>query len=456
MRLILLSGGSGKRLWPLSNDYRSKQFIKVMDSENPTDDSQTSMIQRVWARLNEIDLANSAVIAASRVQQEVIQSQLGNDVPLVLEPVKRDTFPAICLASSFLHTKMNVHDDEVIVVMPVDVDADDGFYHTIKQLALEFETSEAKIGLIGLKPTQPSEKFGYILTEPKNTHSTLLKIDRFIEKPSVAEASNLIELGALWNCGVFAFRLGYILKLLEAGNWPTRYEEFLDKYHLMPTISFDYQVVEKEESVVVWPYTGRWNDLGTWNEWTETMPKRLNGKGIISEDSMNTHIINELQIPVIVMGISNAVIAASPDGILVTDKEMSQKLKDVVQSISARPMYEETLYGWYRVIDVANKFSDQQVMTKRVHIWAGKHMSYQIHANRDEIWTIINGQAEVVIDDRRFQANAGDVFHIQVGSKHAIRALHDVDLIEVQMGKLISEDDVIRLDYDWIGSKVSI
>ncbi|NEW06388.1 hypothetical protein GK047_10230 [Paenibacillus sp. SYP-B3998] len=242
MKIILLSGGSGKRLWPLSNDYRSKQFIKVMGTDNPMHECQTSMLQRVWAHLNVNDLADSVVITASGIQQEVIQSQLGDEVPLVLEPVKRDTFPAISLASSFLHTHKNVRDDEVIVVMPVDVDADEGFYASIKQLAIEFEVSKANIGLIGLNPTHPSEKFGYILTEPFQKHATLLKVDRFVEKPSNVEASNLISLGALWNCGVFAFRLGYLLGRLEAENWPTQYEDLLTKYHLMPAISFAYQI----------------------------------------------------------------------------------------------------------------------------------------------------------------------------------------------------------------------
>lgn len=136
MKIILLSGGSGKRLWPLSNDYRSKQFIKVMNSDNGINESQTSMIQRVWNNLKKYDLASSAVIAASRVQQEVIESQLGDDVTLVLEPVKRDTFPAICLASSFLHTKWYVNEDEVVVVMPVDVEADEGFLLLLGSLRL--------------------------------------------------------------------------------------------------------------------------------------------------------------------------------------------------------------------------------------------------------------------------------------------------------------------------------
>lgn len=448
MRMILLSGGSGKRLWPLSNDYRSKQFIKVMNNDDSSDETQTSMIQRVWSSLKRYDLASSAIIAASRVQQEVIQSQIEDEVPLVLEPVRKDTFPAICLASSYLYSKYDVKEDEVIVVMPVDVEADEGFYASIRQLAIDFESSTANIGLIGLKPTHPSEKFGYILTDSSQKDVSLLKIDRFVEKPAIEKASELIALGALWNCGVFVFRLGYMLQLLDSGGWPRSYEKLLNQYHLMPTISFDYEVVEKEENVVVKSYEGKWNDLGTWDEWTTTMSNHINGKGILSEDSINTHIVNELQIPVVVMGISNAVIAVSPDGILVSDKKQSSKLKDLIKPISARPMYEETLYGWYRVIDVEKNAINQQVVTKRVHVWAGKHISYHVHAKRDEIWTIISGKAEVVIDERCFSVSAGDVVHIIAGYKHGIRSIDGVDLIEVQIGEIVNEEDIIRCDYD--------
>ncbi|QJD86028.1 sugar phosphate nucleotidyltransferase [Cohnella herbarum] len=459
MRLIVLSGGSGKRLWPLSNDYRSKQFIKVMDSDTSSDEStdeyRTSMIQRVWAKLQEHNLAESAVIAASRAQQEIIQSQIGAEVPLVLEPTRRDTFPAICLASSFLHSRMSADDDEIIVVMPVDVEADDSFYSSIKQLAQLFQTSSANLGLIGLKPTHPSEKFGYILTNAAQEQATLLNIDRFVEKPSIEEASELIENGALWNCGVFAFRLGYILRLLDERSLPKEYGRLSSQYHLLPAISFDYQIVERENNIVVHPYQGNWSDLGTWNDWTETMPNRMNGKGILSDDCENTCVINELQIPIVVMGVSNAIIAASPDGILVVDRSVSSKIKDVIQDISARPMYQETEYGWCRVIDEDNQQINRQVVTKKVQIWAGKHISYHVHAHRNEIWTLISGKAEIVVDERQFIARSGDIIHVQAGSKHAIKAIEAVNLIEVQIGEKVDEEDITRYDIDWNDYKLS-
>ncbi|SDX31458.1 sugar phosphate nucleotidyltransferase [Paenibacillus sp. CF384] len=453
MRIILLSGGSGKRLWPLSNDYRSKQFMRVMAAQDPSEDVQTSMIQRVWAKLEEHGLAAYSVIAASKDQQEIIQAQIGHEVPLVLEPSRKDTFPAICLASSFLRSELKVNADEVVVVMPVDVDADDSFFSSIKQLAVQFNDTVGNLGLMGLKPTHPSEKFGYILAGAVHEQSKLLQIDRFVEKPSIEEASALINQGALWNCGVFAFRLQYMLDLLQEGSWPVDYERLLLHYASLPSISFDYQVVEREHSILVYPYDGRWNDLGTWDEWTETMPHRLNGKGILSDDSVNTYIINELQIPVVVMGITDAIVAASPDGILVIDREASPRLKDLVQSISSRPMYEETEYGWYRIIDEENQSESRQVVTKRVHIWAGKWIPYHEHEFRDEIWTFISGTAEVLVNERRFHAKAGDVIHIPSGTKHAIKAIDPINLIEVQIGNPISDSDLRRCDYDWEATK---
>lgn len=246
----------------------------------------------------------------------------------------------------------------------------------------------------------------------------------------------------------FVFRLGYMLKLLEQNGWPTRHEELLQQYHLLPSISFDYQVVEREPNIVVKPYFGRWNDLGTWNEWTATMSCHIHGKAIMSDDCHNTHIINELQIPIVTMGVTDAVIVASPDGILVADKRSTPKLKDLVHTLTSRPMFEETRYGWYRVIDVNNS-SGQQVLTKRVHIWPGKHISYQSHSRRVEIWTIIRGKAEIVIDDQQFYASAGDMIRIESCTRHAIKAIEEVDMIEVQIGESISDEDIKRFEYNW-------
>ncbi|WP_165979948.1 sugar phosphate nucleotidyltransferase [Paenibacillus dendritiformis] len=448
MKLILLSGGSGKRLWPLSNDSRSKQFIKVNRSIEEDDRIRLSMLQRVWQQIEGAGLEHSAVIAAARTQEELIVTQLGAVAPLVLEPERRDTFPAIALACAYMHSEMRMSGDEVIVVMPVDVDVDDDYYEELKTMAAIAAQSEEGIVLMGIAPANPSEKYGYIIPAPgQASDQNLLKVQHFIEKPPSSEAEMWIGLGALWNAGVFAFRLEYILRILRQGGWPLRYDELVRQYHLLPQNSFDYEVVEKEARIAVKPFTGRWNDLGTWNEWTEQMKEQLYGKGVVSSDSENTHVINELDIPVVVLGISNAVVVASPDGILISDKAESVRLKQMVQTVSTRPMYKETLYGWYSILHMGEPTQDQQSLTKRVHIYAGKQISYQVHYKRSEMWTIVRGKAEVTVDGLSYTASAGDVVRILPGAKHGIKAITTVDLIEIQVGESIEEEDIVRFEY---------
>ncbi|MCY9513102.1 sugar phosphate nucleotidyltransferase [Paenibacillus apiarius] len=435
MKLVLLSGGSGKRLWPLSNDSRSKQFIRVKHSNENDDQMRFSMLQKVWEQIKKAGLQQSAVIAAGRGQQELLLSQLDHDVPLVLEPERRDTFPAIALACTYLHSVLNTAEDEVIVVMPVDVDVDDDYFAELRALANGLAHAEDNLALMGIQPSYPAEKYGYIIPAPdQGLQQSLLKVQRFIEKPAAPEAEKWIKLGALWNCGVFAFRLSYVLRILKQNGWPTLYEDLIAHYEWLPQNSFDYEVVEKEKQISVKPFAGRWNDLGTWNEWTEQMKEPMYGKGYVSKDCLNTHVINELNIPVVALGITDAVIVASPDGILISDKAASTGLKQVVQTLSMPPMYQEALYGWYTILHLGDAMGEYGSVTKRVHMYAGKQMSDQKHAHRSELWTLIRGEALVCIEDgRRFTARAGDSIQIPPGSKHSIKAITAVDLIVIQI-----------------------
>lgn len=212
MKLILLSGGSGSRLWPLSNNARSKQFLKVLKNENQP---LKSMVQRVWGQLNDVGLAESTIIATSKSQVEMIQSQLNSHVDLVIEPVRRDTFPAIVLAASYLYSIKKASLEEVVSVLPVDPYVEARFFERILDMEAALKTSQADIALIGVQPTFPSSKYGYIVPETITETSDYHVVNRFVEKPEEDLAENLINDGALWNCGVFSFKLGYIIKLLE-------------------------------------------------------------------------------------------------------------------------------------------------------------------------------------------------------------------------------------------------
>jgi mannose-1-phosphate guanylyltransferase len=444
MKLVLLSGGSGKRLWPLSNDVRSKQFLKILSNK---DNELESMVQRVWNQLGAINMQESTVIATSKSQVDLIYSQLGNNVNIITEPERRDTFPAIALAATYLFSEMSIDEDEVIAVLPVDPYVDDDYFNRVLDLEKAIIESDADLALMGVSPTYPSSKYGYIV--PNKENESIITVNHFKEKPTEDEATKLIEKGALWNCGVFAFRLGRIINMIENNGLPIVYKELLKNYNFLPKNSFDYEVVEKTEKIVAIDYAGGWKDLGTWNTLTEEMGSEVIGKALTSETTKNTHVINELDIPVTVMGINNAIIAVSPDGILVADKQESHKIKELVSGFNFRPMFEERRWGWYRVLDYTKYEDGKEVLTKRIGVQAGKNLSYQMHKYRSETWTIIKGEGVFALNGQLRVVRAGDVLEIPVGSKHALKAVNDLEIIEVQRGSQLIEEDIERIFMTW-------
>lgn len=448
MRLILLSGGSGKRLWPLSNDSRSKQFLKLLPSPN---NGLESMVQRVWRQLESAGLQDKACIATGKGQTDILVGQLGDSVPIIVEPERRDTYPAIALAATYLYSIQGVSLNEVIVVLPVDPYVEDAFFEKIKQLEPILHASKADIALMGVRPTYPSEKYGYIVPKEKigEGRNDYIQVSHFTEKPLEDQAKQLMQLNALWNCGVFAFTLDFMISHLMHRELPIQFEEMLKQYHRISKTSFDYEVVERSTNIVAAPYYGYWKDLGTWNTLTEEMGVRQLGKGVVAEDCSNTHLVNELDLPVTLLGVSDVVVAASPDGILVSLKDASPRVKDVMKHMEQRPMYEERRWGWYKVLDFGKLPNGDEVLTKRIGILAGRHLSYHMHFKRSEIWTVISGSGQMLLDDQVQRVKPGDVLRIPVGARHSILAEEDLDIIEVQTGTELIEDDVVRLAMDW-------
>ncbi|MGI2327615.1 sugar phosphate nucleotidyltransferase [Planococcus sp. YIM B11945] len=445
MRLVLLSGGSGKRLWPLSSDARSKQFLKVLSD---SDGNKVSMLQRVWGQLQDANLAEKSIVATSTSQADMIKTQLGMDVEIVMEPERRDTFPAIALAAVYLYSVCKTSLNEVIGILPVDPFVENHFYQKVKEMENALLTSEADLALIGVTPTYPSTKYGYIVSE-KNNSIHYSNVDYFKEKPTAEQAEDLISKKALWNCGVFAFKLGYIIKFLKEKNIPVEYNKLLKRYHTLVKSSFDYEIVEKAKRVISLQYDGYWKDLGTWNTLTEEMAGCITGNGIIDKEVENSHIVNELDIPITLLGLNNIVVAASPDGILVADKEASTKVKEYSQKLNNRPMYEERRWGWYRVLEYTKYPEGNQVLVKRLGVNAGKHLSYQMHYKRSEVWTIIKGEGVFVFNDQLSHVRTGDVLHIPLSAKHTLRATTDMEIIEVQTGSELVEEDIFRTTDKW-------
>lgn len=443
MKLILLSGGSGKRLWPLSNETRSKQFLKVLERDDGT---MESMVQRVWRQLAASGLAKDAYIATGSNQAEMIRSQLG-DVPMVLEPHRRDTFPAIALAAVYLYAIEGVSLQETVAVLPVDPYVEDRFFDRVAELDGVLQASGAPLALMGVKPLHPSEKYGYIVPQPAVADARLADsspwrlVGRFTEKPSEAEAKRLIAEGALWNCGVFAFRLGMLIDLLIEKQLPINYEELVRSYDRMPKISFDYEVVEQAEAIAVSAYDGSWKDLGTWNTLTEEIKTGVIGNGTKCDASTGSHIVNELGLPIVLLGLPNVIVSASPDGILVADKQNSPRVKEMVGNRDDEPMFEERLWGSYRVLDCNVSGEDALTKVGLIRMHAGKLLPYHAHRLRSETWTIASGEGELLLDGGRRQMRAGDVAHIPAGAKHGMLALTDLTLVEVQIGADLSAED---------------
>ena len=205
MQLILLSGGSGKRLWPLSNNARSKQFLSLLEKEDGTFES---MVQRVVRQAKDAKLTDNITLATNASQLDIINNQLGDTVSVVTEPERRDTFPAIALAASYLKFAKGCADDEVVVIMPCDPYTEAGYFETIGKMVDCVKENVADLVLMGIQPTYPSEKYGYVVPDSTATdgHNGSKKVSRFTEKPTVSVAEELLTEGAFWNGGVFAFR----------------------------------------------------------------------------------------------------------------------------------------------------------------------------------------------------------------------------------------------------------
>lgn len=335
MKIIILAGGNGKRLWPLSSDIMPKQYMKVMKNDIG---ECCSMVQNTWSILVDKYGEDNLYVISGESQASVLSEQLGPRAQLILEPSRRDTFPAIALASAYL-ADTGTPRDETVIVLPVDAHAEHTYYDLLTELDEAIQCGEANLGLVGIRPNELSEKYGYILSEPI-TDSKTRRVHRFVEKPDLATAAALIEQDAMWNGGIFAFRLEYVLGILAGMNRPLNYAGLQKSYETMPRISFDYMVTETEKNMICVCYEGEWTDLGTWSDIVRVLGEDEGQNFIKDDQSTGTFVINQLNIPIVVAGIREAVIAASPEGILISDRSVSHMIKPLVEQLNAKEAAE--------------------------------------------------------------------------------------------------------------------
>ena len=439
MNLILLSGGSGQRLWPLSNNIRSKQFVPLL--KNAAGEHE-SMVQRVYRQIMAADPGANIVVATGKRQVSTIRNQLGGKVSVCVEPCRRDTFPAIVLACAYLADVKGVRADEPVVVCPVDPYVDDSYFRAVRrmaELAGPDNPDAANLTLMGIEPTYPSAKFGYIIPAGPGAVS---RVASFKEKPDEATAAKYIARGALWNGGVFAFKLGYLLK---AAHRQLDFRHFADlqaNYALQKRISFDYAVAENEPDIAVMRYAGEWKDVGTWNTFCEVMSEPAIGKVEMDDTCQNASVINQLNIPIICMGLKDMVVAASSDGILVSDKARSSHIKPYVEKVEGEARFAEKSWGSFTVLDV-----QPEATTIRIALNSGHRLTYHSHEHRDEVWTIVSGMGRAVVDGVERAVRPGDVVTLPAGVPHTLIADSALQAVEVQIGAEIDVAD--KQKFDW-------
>lgn len=451
MKIILLSGGSGKRLWPLSNSKRSKQYLSVL--EGP-DGHMESMLQRLWRQLKEANLQEHTRIATCRQQAEVVQRQVGESAPLIIEPEQRDSFPAAALAAAYLYSIAGAALNETIIVIPVDTYVESDFFTYVRHIPNLYRQSKSEMIMVGIRPSYPAEQYSYIIPE-KNHYShasaglAAQNVKVLKERPFEAEAEAWIREGALWNSGIYVFQLHFMISSLIAHGMPIHYDELYKQYCKLSKSSFESEISQKLSSISVICYDGAWKDLGSWRSLSEEITFQRLGMGELSDDCEQCQLINELDIPITVVGLKNVIVAASLDGILVTTKDSGSILHEKLQKMNERPKYEERRWGHAKTIDSTISASGEQVIIRRVFIAAGQNFSYHMHFKRKEVWTIVSGEGLLIQDEVYRSVAIGDAVQIPERSRHSLRAATDMELIEVQTGSSIQDDDTIRLGHTW-------
>ncbi|WP_058303137.1 sugar phosphate nucleotidyltransferase [Gorillibacterium timonense] len=459
MRVVLLSGGSGKRLWPLSNEIRSKAYLRLLQRDQ-ADRDRESMIQRICRQLEAASLLKDAVILTHESQVEITRAHVGDAIPILSEPLKRGTFTAIALAASYYHSRLGVGPEEPLCVLPVDSYVDAAFFELVRTASTTLSETGAKLVLIGTKPTGPSSQFGYIVPQNSGAATPNLKgeknvghklpegsgralpIASFAEKPEENVARELIAKGALWNCGVFAFTLGFVLSCLRDRGLPTDFDELLARYPNLPEKSFDQEVVERTDSAAVLPYSGAWEDLGSWSTFATHLGSVTVGAGQVSSDSRNTHIVNELAVPIQVIGLSDAIVAASADGILVAAKEEASRIKSYLAGTKPEIRFEEKRWGTRCTLDIittGHPDAPDVTVTSKIEMKQGHSTGVHAHESAEELLIVLAGRGELSIDGEPLLLKTGDAFRIPRGAAHSIEA--KTDLIGLEIHRRSSEND---------------
>lgn len=417
MRVVLMCGGKGKRLWPLSTDNVPKQFVECFYNNN----KKSSMLKNTYRKIKNYNVPT--YISTQHEYSEISISQTDNSVQIISEPFSHDTFAAVLNIAVYLNLVKQINDDEIIALLPVDHETNKEFYQHIFNGEKILMREKGDFCLVGIKPTYPSTQYGYIKYNE-------MYVKQFIEKPNEENAIKLISSGAVWNSGILIFRLGAVIDIAKKYINFSNYEEFINNYGNLPKNSFDYEILEKQKGIYITVCDDKWSDLGSWNSLYQK---------ISSPDSYNTNIIDTENQTIKNYGVENAIIINTANGIALYNKYDESK---IIRK-----------WGYYQILKEFES-NGKAIKIKYLKIFKDNNISYQKHYYRDETWIIINGVGEIILDGYKKQIKQGDICYIKSEQKHAIKAIDTLEIIEIQSGEKTIEDDIERMEYDW--EKISI
>ena len=451
---IILAGGSGSRLWPLSRELYPKQLLNL--------NSDKSLLQSTFERLktctsNILSITNTKHASNVRMQLSELTEK-----PLVLsEPVAKNTAPAIVLATKFVMQSTN--SDPIIIVVPSDhlIENNDKFISTVKKG--EKLAEQGYIVTFGIQPSYPETGYGYINTSEKLLDG--FKVKEFVEKPNLETAKNYLKAGTyFWNSGIFMFKASTlfsetiknapeIAKISENFDFSNSSEIPFIEFDKMPSISIDYAIMEKSDKIALVKLESDWNDLGSWQSIYDVSPKDTNGNvfvgHVIDEDSKNSFVYSSSKL-VATIGLEDTVIVETEDAILACKKDKTQDVKHIYETLKKQNdnthLVHKTVYrpwGFYTVIAQGNGF-----MTKIIHVNPKQKLSVQSHNFRSEHWVVLSGTAKVILENKDFILSPGHSVDIPLKAIHSLQNPYDTDLeiIEVQKGSPLIEEDIVRYE----------
>ncbi|MBR1423950.1 mannose-1-phosphate guanylyltransferase/mannose-6-phosphate isomerase [bacterium] len=456
MKSIILAGGSGSRLWPLSREMYPKQLLNF--------DDNLSLLQKTFIRLNNFTQASDIVTVTNVKHYQDIKLQLNKldkSNVVIAEPLGKNTAPAI--ACTLEYFKQNDGGDDVVLIVPSDhlIKDFDGFNRTV--LEGEKLAKEGYIVTFGIKPSYPETGYGYIKTlKPLQTG---YKVEKFVEKPDYETAKSYIESGNYyWNGGIFMAKISVLLdefkkyqpeifKILGSLDFSKDKKINYNIYESMPSISIDYAIMEKSEKIALVKLQSDWNDLGSWQSFYDVKPKDSDGNvltgKVITENVHNSFIYSQKEV-VAVSDLDNIILVETEDAIMACKMDKSQNVKKLYEKLKLKESDTTKLHktvfrpwGYYTCMN-----SGEGYLTKTICVLPKQKLSIQSHNHRSEHWVVLEGKALVIKEDKEYNLNAGDSIDIPLKAKHSLQNPYDEDLkiIEIQQGDYISEDDIIRYE----------